>query len=81
MRAGNNPSAAQKALRRDDGLLANERALSADLAEEKEQKKAKDVLLTESAKILSDEIGLLKADTRLSAQVLPAANAAATRTR
>jgi carboxyl-terminal processing protease len=81
LRAGDNPSAAQKALRRDDGLLANERALSADLAEEKEQKKAKDVLLTESAKILSDEIGLLKADTRLAAQVLPAASAMATQTR
>jgi C-terminal processing peptidase-1. Serine peptidase. MEROPS family S41A len=71
----------RKASRQDDGLLASERALSADLAEEKENKKAKDVLLIESANILSDEIGLLKADTRLSAQVLPAANAAATRTR
>ncbi|WP_299066343.1 carboxy terminal-processing peptidase [Accumulibacter sp.] len=81
LRAGKNEAGVRKASRQDDGLLASERALSADLAEEKENKKAKDVLLIESANILSDEIGLLKADTRLSAQVLPAANAAATRTR
>lgn len=81
LRAGNDQSAKRKALRRDDGLLANERALSADLAEEKEQKKARDVLLTESANILSDEISLLKADTRLASQVLPAGSPMATQRR
>ena len=80
-RAGKSEAAAQKALRQDDGLLAGERALSADLAQEKEQKKARDVRLSESANILSDEIGLLKANTRPTAQVLPAADAMATQTR
>ena len=80
-RAGRNESATRKAASQDDGLLANERALSADLAQEQEQKNAKDVLLTESAHILSDEIGLLKADPRLATQLLPAANARETQMR
>jgi carboxyl-terminal processing protease len=67
-----------KTLRQDDGLLASERGLSADLAEEKAQKKSRDVLLIESARILNDEISLLKANTRLAAQVLPATKAMAT---
>ncbi len=81
LRAGKNDAALRKSARQDDGLLASERSLSVDLAEEKERKKAKDVLLIESAHILGDEIGLLKADSRLAAQVLPLANPAATRTR
>lgn len=55
----------------DDGLLSNERNLSADIALEKARKDAKDVLLTEAAHILSDEVGLLAADAKLSANVLP----------
>jgi carboxyl-terminal processing protease len=46
---------------RDDGLQADERDLTADLAVEKVQKDAKDVLLNEAAHILSDEVSLLKA--------------------
>jgi carboxyl-terminal processing protease len=55
----------------DDGLMANERNLTEELAAEKAQKDAKDVLLTEAANILGDEVGLLKADTKLAARVLP----------
>ncbi|MEK1894642.1 MAG: carboxy terminal-processing peptidase [Rhizobium sp.] len=39
----------------DDGLQANERSLSADIAIENARKKAKDVLLEEAAAILADE--------------------------
>ncbi|RDJ12318.1 carboxy terminal-processing peptidase [Rhizobium grahamii] len=42
----------------DDGLQANERSLSADIAMENARKKAKDVLLNEAAAILSDEADL-----------------------
>jgi len=44
----------------DDGLLANERSLSNELATEKARKAARDVLLEESANILGDMIGLLR---------------------
>lgn len=55
----------------DDGLQANERNLDADLAMEKNRKNAKDVLLDEAVHILSDEVGLLKSNSRLAASVLP----------
>lgn len=42
----------------DDGLQSNERNLDADLALEKANKNAKDILLNEAAHILSDEVGL-----------------------
>ncbi|AMO93039.1 C-terminal processing peptidase family protein [Collimonas fungivorans] len=54
--------------RQDDGLQANERSLSADLAAEKAQKNAKDVLLNEAAQILGDESDLLKANTKFAVQ-------------
>ncbi|ATU93636.1 carboxy terminal-processing peptidase [Phyllobacterium zundukense] len=44
----------------EDGLQANERSLSADIASEKAQKDAKDVLLEETMHILNDESDLLK---------------------
>jgi carboxyl-terminal processing protease len=44
----------------DDGLLANERSLSNELATEKARKAARDVLLEEGAHILCDMIGLLR---------------------
>lgn len=56
---------------RDDGLQANERNLAKELAAEKEQKDAKDVFLIEAAHILSDELGVLKADVKLAARVKP----------
>lgn len=51
---------------RDDGMLSSERELSADLAIEKANKSAKDILLDEAAHILSDEVGLLKTNSRLT---------------
>ncbi len=47
----------------DDGLLANERSLSNELAAEKARKSARDVLLEESANILGDMVGLLRASS------------------
>jgi len=56
---------------RDDGLQAGERNLANELAAEKVRKNAKDVLLNEAVHILSDEVGVLKADARLAARVKP----------
>ncbi|HXA48329.1 MAG TPA: carboxy terminal-processing peptidase [Burkholderiaceae bacterium] len=56
---------------RDDGLQANERTLTVEIAAEKAAKDAKDVLLNEAVHILSDEVDLLKTDSRLAARVLP----------
>ena len=55
----------------DDGMLSSERNLSADLAIENANKNAKDILLNEAAHILSDEVGLLKAGSRLAVSSLP----------
>jgi carboxyl-terminal processing protease len=55
----------------DDGLNANERSLKSDLKEEKDAKKAKDVELNETAHILFDAVGLIKADPKLAGEVLP----------
>lgn len=61
----------KNSLLRDDGLLASERDIDADLATEKAQKNAKDVLLDEAVHILGDKVDLLKTDTQLAARVLP----------
>ncbi|MDQ0134685.1 carboxyl-terminal processing protease [Neorhizobium galegae] len=45
---------------KDDGLQANERSLSADIAIENARKNAKDVLRNEAASIVADEVDLLK---------------------
>ena len=55
----------------DDGLQANERDLSNQLALEKERKNAKDVLLDEAVYIVSDQVGLIKNGPRLTAQLKP----------
>ncbi|MGZ8262329.1 MAG: carboxy terminal-processing peptidase, partial [Methylotenera sp.] len=55
----------------DDGLQSNERNLDSELAMEKVRKNAKDILLNESANILSDEVSLLKTNAKLAASVLP----------
>jgi carboxyl-terminal processing protease len=55
----------------DDGLQVNERNLTKELAAEKAQKNAKDVLLNEAVHILSDEVAVLKNDSRLAARVMP----------
>ncbi len=54
--------------RPDDGLQANERSLSADIAAEKALKNAKDVLLNEAAQILGDESDLLKSNVKFAVQ-------------
>ncbi|MBI3478909.1 MAG: carboxy terminal-processing peptidase [Nitrosomonadales bacterium] len=51
----------------DDGMLSSERNLSADLAIENANKNAKDILLNEAAHVLSDEVKLLKTNSRLAA--------------
>jgi carboxyl-terminal processing protease len=55
----------------DDGLNANERSLKSELKQEKDAKKAKDVQLDETAHILFDAVGMIKADPKLAAEVLP----------
>ena len=60
----------------DDGLQANERDVAADVAREEAAKKVTDPLLRESAAILGDAIGLLGANAKLAAEVLPQASTA-----
>jgi carboxyl-terminal processing protease len=60
-----------KGMTQDDGLQADERNLAAELAAEKAAKNAKDVLLQEAVHILSDEVGMLKTDTRMASRVMP----------
>jgi carboxyl-terminal processing protease len=55
----------------DDGLDAGERSLKAELKQEKDAKKAKDVYLDETAHILFDAIGMIQGNPTLAAQVLP----------
>jgi carboxyl-terminal processing protease len=64
-------AAVKGALRTDDGLQADERALTAELDAEKAAKAAKDVLLNEAVHILADEVSVLKTDTRMASRVLP----------
>ncbi len=59
------------ALAQDDGLQPDERGINTDIAREKEAKEKRDIILDEAAHILADEIGLIRADTKLAAQVLP----------
>jgi len=55
----------------DDGLNPNERSIKSELKEEKDAKNAKDPQLQESAHILFDAIGMIKADPKLASEVLP----------
>ena len=55
----------------DDGLQADERSISKDLAREEKRKAKPDIVLNEVARILSDEIDLIRNDTKLAARVLP----------
>jgi len=57
--------------RQDDGLQADERNLANELAAEKARKNANDVLLNEAVHILGDEVGILKTNASLAAQVRP----------
>ncbi|PWF47703.1 carboxy terminal-processing peptidase [Massilia glaciei] len=63
-------AAARKKARQDDGLQADERNLASELAAEKAAKDAKDVMLTEAAHILSDQVSMLATDSRLASRVM-----------
>ena len=65
------PIASRKSPTRDDGLQADERSLATQLAEEKADKNADDILLSEAARILRDEIELRTSLPRLVAEVKP----------
>jgi carboxyl-terminal processing protease len=71
LREANDQSEDLSAALEDDGLQSNERNLNTDLAREKARKGVKDVLLNESAHILSDEAGMLQNNASLAAVVLP----------
>ena len=49
----------------NDGLLANERSLSSELAAEKARKAARDVILDETANILGDMVGLIQSTPQI----------------
>ncbi|HNY42959.1 MAG TPA: hypothetical protein PKJ41_21320 [Bryobacteraceae bacterium] len=51
---------ARKSRVEEDGLRADERTLTSELAAEEARKVSKDVLLAEAAKVLGDEVELLK---------------------
>lgn len=61
---------AEKPTSQDDGLQANERSLSSELAAEKARKEAKDVLLDEAAYILGDAVDLLRSNQKLAERVM-----------
>jgi carboxyl-terminal processing protease len=60
----------EKPTSQDDGLQANERSLSSELAAEKARKEAKDVLLDEAAYILGDAVDLLRSNQKLAERVI-----------
>jgi carboxyl-terminal processing protease len=64
------------AIIQDDGLQADERSISKDLEREKKSKAKRDIVLNEAAQILSDEIDLIRGNTKLAAQILPHQSAA-----
>ncbi|HUX24391.1 MAG TPA: carboxy terminal-processing peptidase [Burkholderiales bacterium] len=68
---GKKPAAEADAALQDDGLQTDERNLTNELAAEKMQKDAKDVLLDEAVHIVSDEVAVLKSDARLAVRVKP----------
>ncbi|MBN8727995.1 MAG: carboxy terminal-processing peptidase [Xanthomonadales bacterium] len=55
----------------DDGLQPDERSIQSDLKREQDAKKRRDVVLDEAAHILADEIGMVRANDKLAAEVLP----------
>lgn len=59
------------ALKSDDGLQADERSLTSELAKEKAAKNRKDVQLTEVANILADAVNAIQNQPKLAAVVLP----------
>ncbi len=68
-RLGQEPGTSKNNTTLDDGLQLGERNLAYELAAEKVLKNAKDISLNEAAKILSDEVGLLKPRAMVAARV------------
>lgn len=64
----------EKSESQDDGLQANERSLSAELAAEKARKEAKDIMLDEAAHILGDAVDLVKSNRKLAERVISSFN-------
>ncbi|MCB1577348.1 MAG: carboxy terminal-processing peptidase, partial [Xanthomonadales bacterium] len=60
----------------DDGLQPDERSIAKDLAREEQRKARRDIVLNEAAQVLSDEIDLIRSNTKLAAQILPHESAA-----
>ena len=60
----------------DDGLQPDERSIAKDLAREEKRKARPDIVLNEAAQVLSDEIDLIRSDTKLAARILPHESAA-----
>jgi carboxyl-terminal processing protease len=56
---------------KDDGLQADERNLTNLLAAEKARKDARDVLLGEAVRVVSDEAAIMKTDSRFAVRVPP----------
>jgi carboxyl-terminal processing protease len=73
-KAGKIDKAADKPASQDDGLQANERSLTAELAAEKARKDAKDILLDEAAHILGDAVDLVKSNHKLAERVISSFN-------
>jgi carboxyl-terminal processing protease len=70
--SGKEPAAGSGSVTADDGLQADERNLSKELAAEKVRKDAKDVLLIEAIHILGDQVDVLKTSVKLAARPKPA---------
>jgi carboxyl-terminal processing protease len=68
---GNDSAEADEDSQLDDGLNPNERSLKSELKEQEDAKKAADPQLQETAHILFDAIGLIQANPKLAAEVLP----------
>lgn len=63
-------------LKSDDGLQADERSLSSELAKERAAKDRQDVQLNEVANILADQVNAIQSQPKLAAVVLPKATKA-----
>jgi carboxyl-terminal processing protease len=68
---GSDPALPEAGSTLDEGLNPNERSIKSELKEEKDAKNAKDPQLQETAHILFDAIGMIKADPKLASEVLP----------
>ena len=69
--AGKDKAPANAAMLNDDGLQPDERRLASALEAETALKNAKDVLLNEAVRILSDEVGVLRGKAGLAASTRP----------